>query len=81
MTHVVAVAKKTTKGPKVDGHRSGLYIDQDREQRNYKVPLSAFAVEDQDDAGGGFDCQSAHDLNLHVKNWDDHRDEADDQHP
>jgi len=65
----------------VDGHGSGRYIDQDREQRNYEVPLSALAVEEQDDAGGGFDGQSAHDLDLHVKNWDNHGDEADGQRP
>jgi hypothetical protein len=48
-------------------------------QRNYEVPLSALAAEEQDDAGGGFDGQSARDLDLHVKNWDNHGDEADDQ--
>ena len=48
---------------------------------NSEVPLSALAVEEQDDAGGGFDGKSAHDLDLHVKNWDNHGDEADDQRP
>ena len=38
--------------------------------------LSALAVEEQDDAGGGFDGQSARDLDLHVKKWDNHGDEA-----
>ena len=45
---------------------------------NSEVPLSALAVEEQDDAGGEFDGQSVHD---HVKNWDNHGDEADDQRP
>jgi len=48
---------------------------------NSEVPLSALAVEEQDDAGGGFDGKSAYDLDLHVKNWDNHGDEADDQRP
>ena len=48
---------------------------------NSEVPLSALAVEEQDDAGGGFDGQSAHNSDHHMKNWDNHWDEADDQRP
>ena len=65
--------------PSTDGNEVVIILPR---TMNSKVPLSVvLAVEEQDDAGGGSDSQSAHDLDFHVKNWDNHVDEAVDQHP
>jgi len=65
----------------VDGHGSGHYIDQGRERQNYEAPPSALAAGEQGGAVGGFDGQSAHDLDHRAKRQSNHDYEADDRHP
>lgn len=78
---VVAVAKRTSKGPLVDGQGSGHCIDQDHERRNYEALPFALAAGEQDDEVGGFGGLLARDLDPHAMTQSSHENGVDDRRP
>lgn len=77
----MAVAKRRSKGPLVDGQGSGRCIGQDHGRRSYAALPFALAAGAQDDGVGGFGGQLARGLDPRAMTQSSHEYGVDDRRP